>query len=184
MTGCERIRKLLSQLTEAHVTIENLTDSGDMSFTLRRDELLSICASPLQEMQDMIKNALTAAGEGTTVSAVEIVGGGMRMQVVQQALLDVIGQDVTIGAKFDDGSAALGCAILANNMTKPSDSVNADMNGQSASQPEVTSTQEAISTDNGPENHSDDNMDVIQPLDESVAMEVTTPPLLFTRYVH
>ena len=37
LLGCERIRKLLSQLPESSITVENMTDAGDVSFTLKRD---------------------------------------------------------------------------------------------------------------------------------------------------
>jgi tetratricopeptide (TPR) repeat protein len=129
MSGCERVRKLLSQLTEAQVTVENLTDAGDVSFSLRREELAAICAEPLLELQNLVRAALAAAAspeggapegvEGSnagpvSIAAAEILGGGMRMQVAQAALLEALGEGVSIGAKFDDGSAALGGCILVN----------------------------------------------------------------------
>ena len=98
MSGCERIRKLLSQLTEAQITVENLTDGGDISFSLKRDELTSICAEPLRALEGLVRAAVSDAGLGEQNPAgaggvfVEILGGGMRMQVAQNVLLGVFGE--------------------------------------------------------------------------------------------
>ena len=43
LLGCERIRKLLSQLPESSITVENMTDAGDVSFTLKRDGMYTTC---------------------------------------------------------------------------------------------------------------------------------------------
>lgn len=94
MAGCERIRKLLSQLTEAQVTVENLTDSGDVNFTLKRDELSDICAAPLQQLRSMLSATVAKTGisVGDSSVCVEILGGGMRMQVSQQIVHEVFGE--------------------------------------------------------------------------------------------
>ena len=104
MSGCERLRKLLSQLTEAQITVENLTDSGDINFSLRREELSHICAKPLQDFKLLIQNAVSAVHSacaanpllspdgGNEISAIEVLGGGVRMQVVQNAIFEVLGE--------------------------------------------------------------------------------------------
>lgn len=95
MSGCERIRKLLSQLTEAQITVENLTDGGDISFSLKRDELTSICAEPLRALEGLVRAAVAEAGLDDPNAGgvfVEILGGGMRMQVAQNVLLGVFGE--------------------------------------------------------------------------------------------
>jgi len=81
--SCERVRKLLSQLPEAQVTVENLTDAGDMSFNLKRDELSSLCKPLLELFKAEIYSAIDAAGLAVNdISAVEVLGGGVRMQVI------------------------------------------------------------------------------------------------------
>ena len=60
--GCERIRKLLSQLPEASITVENMSDSGDVNFSLKRNDLTSMCANLLEAFKVLIKKALTSAG--------------------------------------------------------------------------------------------------------------------------
>ena len=99
--GCERIRKLLSQLPESSITVENMSDSGDVNFTLKRDDLLKLCADELKRFKELIKSALVTAGvvigggegsEENQLGAVEVLGGGVRMQVVQMAIQSVVGE--------------------------------------------------------------------------------------------
>ena len=66
--GCERIRKLLSQLPESSITVENMSDNGDVNFSLKRDELSVMCAELLEGFKAVIRSALTKAG---------IAAGGM-----------------------------------------------------------------------------------------------------------
>lgn len=60
--GCERIRKLLSQLPESSITVENMSDSGDVNFSLKRNDLTSMCTNLLEAFKALIKKALTSAG--------------------------------------------------------------------------------------------------------------------------
>lgn len=121
LTGCERLRKLLSQLPEASITVENLTDDGDMNFSMKRDEFASISADLLAKFQELIRSALTSAGiecspgdalPESTIAGIEILGGGSRMPIVQNILQKFFFQGIPLGAKFDDASVALGAALL------------------------------------------------------------------------
>ena len=64
--GCERIRKLLSQLPESSITVENMSDNGDVNFSLKRDELSLMCADLLNGFKALIRQALLAAGVTST----------------------------------------------------------------------------------------------------------------------
>jgi len=113
LSSCERLRKLLSQLSEASVTVENLTDNGDMSFSLRRDELSSLCGALLNRFKGLIREIIKETNISVeAVSNVEVLGGGVRMQVVQAAIWEVLGEGKPLGAKLDDVSIALGGALL------------------------------------------------------------------------
>lgn len=121
LSGCERLRKLLSQLAEGIVTVENLTDNGDVTFTMKREEFMEISSDLLQRLRSLIRKAWDEAivslkssamsaetkadtnGEATDeipssvdvdseVKYVEIFGGGLRMPIVQNLLYDVFGQ--------------------------------------------------------------------------------------------
>lgn len=166
MAGCERIRKLLSQLTEAQVTIENLTDSGDVHFSLKRDELAAICAAPLQQLRALVNAAVAASyiSVGDNSVFVEILGGGMRMQVAQQVLFDIFGENTHMGAKFDDGSAALGGALVANHTAElKAAAIAATFAATETPITSATPADEASSTEEG--SHSVENL-------ETVSMEI------------
>jgi hypothetical protein len=113
------MRKLLSQLPESSITVENMSDNGDISFTMRRDDFANACKDILGKFKDLISSAISNAGvslplgENSDIAAVEILGGGVRMQIVQAVIFDIVGKDTHLGAKFDDGSIALGAALLA-----------------------------------------------------------------------
>lgn len=115
LSGTERLRKLLSQLPEAQITVENLSDSGDLSFSMRRDEMAGVCQELLQRFKTLLTDTLRRAfGPALTdLYAVEVLGGGARMQVVQGVIAEVVGPDVSLGAKMDDASVALGAALLS-----------------------------------------------------------------------
>ena len=90
LTACERLRKLLSQLPTSHVSVENLSDDfGDETLHLSRDELSSLCEeSLLKPLQELINSALEKANiSAADVFAVEALGGGMRMPIVQSLVL-------------------------------------------------------------------------------------------------
>jgi hypothetical protein len=116
LAGCERLRKLLSQLPEAQVTVEHLAEDTDISLSIRRDELSTLCASQLARFKDLLNTALFTEANGITLGAslgaVEVLGGGARMQVVQQVIHSVVGQALPFGFKLDDSAVALGAALL------------------------------------------------------------------------
>ena len=114
LAGCEKIRKLLSQIKESRVTVENLTDAGDASFDLTRDKLAEICSDVLSKFKEHLNTALNCAISASDVAAVEILGGGLRMQVVQAIVTEVFGVEMTLGAKLDDSSVAYGAALAVS----------------------------------------------------------------------
>jgi tetratricopeptide (TPR) repeat protein len=146
LKACERLRKLLSQLAEAQVSIENVTDNGDINFSLKREELAALCSRPVQEFKDLLRSVAPA---GEAVVGVEVLGGGVRMHIVQAAITEVLGEvsrvcNVTMlhalimyddwtqkpfGAKLDDSSVALGAALVASQRRAASSIPNAAAEG-------------------------------------------------------
>lgn len=112
MRACERLRKLLSQLPTSSITVENISDSGDANVNMTREDMARICSEPLNKFSELLNSAIE--GFKDDISAIEIVGGGVRMAMVQELILSVVGKDLPLGAKLDDGSIAVGAAILAN----------------------------------------------------------------------
>ena len=108
-------------MKEASATAENLIDGIDVPLTASRDELLSLCTVPLSRLRTMLDELLTAEQlpAGSTLAAVETVGGGCRMPSVQQVLSDALaasacGAALAVdkpGAKLDDASLSTGAAL-------------------------------------------------------------------------
>jgi molecular chaperone DnaK (HSP70) len=137
IAGCERVRKLLSQLPEAAVTVENLTDNGDVNFKLTRDELKRLGEPLLKKFQNLMNDLFEDMSEIDlkNVGGVEVLGGGARMVIVQTIICEIfkenqninnttsggisatssITQRKTLGAKLDDGAVALGGALICKN---------------------------------------------------------------------
>merc|ERR1711871_1291617 len=112
LVGCEKIRKLLSQIKETKVTVENLTDGGDATFDLTRDEMSRSCDSILERFRSLLLSALSKAQlTPGDIHAIEIVGGGLRMQVVQAVVVSIFGESLPLGAKLDDNSVTYGAAL-------------------------------------------------------------------------
>jgi molecular chaperone DnaK (HSP70) len=131
----ERLRKLLSQLPEAKVTIEHLQEDTDVTLALKRDEFAALADSLLGRLKELLHTALFVQADtsrvgmdtsregtqnqeeavfpGSQLAAVEVLGGGARMPIVQQALHAVCGAQVAaFGFKLDDAAVALGAALL------------------------------------------------------------------------
>lgn len=101
LTACERLRKLLSQLPSSQVTVENMSDDyGDETLQISRDEMSSLCEeSLLKPLQDLISAALVDAKvPAADVYAVEALGGGMRMPIVQSLVLKIFSDSANVTA--------------------------------------------------------------------------------------
>ena len=114
LLGCERLRKLLSQLNDASIMIENVLEDGDKNFKMNRKELGEMCVPLLSKLNKMMQSTLDNANiKATDVDVIELLGGGSRMQIVQQVVItDIFGNNIDVGAKLDDSSLALGAALI------------------------------------------------------------------------
>ena len=115
-SAIERLRKLLSTMGEAAATAENLIDGIDAPLKLTRDELGALCAEPLARLRELLDGVLsTALLAESPLDAVEVLGGGCRMPIVQKVLVEALGAapcaaalaDKPLGAKLDDSHRVL-----------------------------------------------------------------------------
>jgi len=127
LASCERIRKLLSQLSEASVTVEHIVNDNDISLSLTREDFVKICDEQLSRLKEIVMNSLKQA-DITSIAAVELLGGGIRMPVIQQMLHELLDPlysnsnddehvrgKLQFGFKLDDGTVALGAALVCLN---------------------------------------------------------------------
>ncbi len=99
LSACERLRKLLSQLPSSQVSVENMSDDyGDETLSISRDEMSSLCEeSLLKPLQELIATALVTANiSPADVYAVEALGGGMRMPVIQSLVLNMFADSANV----------------------------------------------------------------------------------------
>ena len=109
LNGCEKLRKLLSTMRSATVTVESLAEDTDVRVDASQEDLLQANADYFARLRAMLSDLRDAS----QVDIVEIVGGGTRMQVVKDALRDIFGEGTPVGQKLDDASIAYGAALLA-----------------------------------------------------------------------
>lgn len=88
--ACEKLKKLLSTIGEASVTVENLAPEKDVNITSSRNLFEELCVLERTRVTEMLQNALETAKEkvlSADIASVEIVGGGTRIPFVQEAIL-------------------------------------------------------------------------------------------------
>jgi molecular chaperone DnaK (HSP70) len=130
LDGVNKLKTLLSQLPEGSVTVENVgANDSDLKLTATRDMLAELCQPEALALTELIQSVMDQAGVcGGTVesslTAVEVLGGGCRMPWVQQAILKskyvVAANHVSsLSHSFDDTSAALGAALIGEEYTQP-----------------------------------------------------------------
>lgn len=116
--ACEKLKKLLSTIAEASVTVENIAQDKDMTIKISRDTFEHLCAAERGRISQMVQTTLTTASvSGETIASVEIVGGGTRIPFVQNAILEGVGrsQSSLIGRMLDSTTAiAVGAAYCGD----------------------------------------------------------------------
>lgn len=89
LQACEKLKKLLSTIGEAAVTVENIAQDRDVGIKITRDTFEQLCASESERITALVTSALTKAQVASeSISSVEIIGGGTRIPFVQRAILD------------------------------------------------------------------------------------------------
>ncbi|KAJ0405661.1 hypothetical protein ATCC90586_004464 [Pythium insidiosum] len=117
LQACEKLKKLLSTIAEAAVTVENIAQDRDYTLKTTREVFERLCAADAQRLHALVASALSSAAiDAGAVASVEIVGGGTRIPFVQAALLSALGDRADaaqlIGRMLDSTTAvAVGAAF-------------------------------------------------------------------------
>ncbi|KAG7386023.1 hypothetical protein PHYPSEUDO_000878 [Phytophthora pseudosyringae] len=118
--ACEKLKKLLSTIGEASVTVENLAPEKDINISISRQVFEELCAAERARVTEMLQKALETAKESVSsadIVSVEIVGGGTRIPFVQEAIIAAFPAEqqrntALIGRMLDSTTAiALGAAF-------------------------------------------------------------------------
>ena len=83
-----------------------------------RDLLNTLLNTPVPVVVPMEQQQQADICPGTNLAAIEILGGGARMQIVQQVIHTVCGTTLPLGFKLDDAAVALGSALLSTQALK------------------------------------------------------------------
>lgn len=111
LDGCQKLKHLLSQLTDGSVTVENIQDT-DVRLTLSRQVLTELCQNEAEALKQLIHKAVDGVDK---IDVVEVVGGGCRIPWVKDMVLDEVAGVETLSHSLDDTSGALGAALLLTN---------------------------------------------------------------------
>ncbi|RHY95118.1 hypothetical protein DYB37_007353 [Aphanomyces astaci] len=111
--ACEQLKKLLSTIPEAIVTVENLVPDADIALSISKSEFEHLGRAETAGLRTLLEGLFAdVAASPSDISMVEVVGGGTRMPVVQDAISAAIGTHVTLGRMLDSATAvAIGAAF-------------------------------------------------------------------------
>jgi molecular chaperone DnaK (HSP70) len=114
LRGVDRLRKLLGTMPTAEVTVENIAEDCDVRISVSRSELAEISAPIIDKIKKMVAEVIEASGVvPTEFSSVEILGGGTRIPMVQEAIMEVMqNNNLVFGQKLDSSAIAYGSALL------------------------------------------------------------------------
>lgn len=113
LTQCEKAKKVLSSVAEAPIVCENLVEDTDVRFKVLRSDMEQLCKPMIDRVHEVVASAIGAAGVALdAIHAVELVGGGSRAPMVQQAVASAAGVEKSkLGFTLDSASAvAVGAA--------------------------------------------------------------------------
>ncbi|KAF4040169.1 Hsp70 protein [Phytophthora infestans] len=126
--ACEKLKKLLSTIGEASVTVENLAPEKDINISISRNVFEELCSAERARVTELLQKALETSKETVSsadIASVEIVGGGTRIPFVQEAIIAAFPAEqqrnnALIGRMLDSTTAiALGAAYSTEAATKP-----------------------------------------------------------------
>ena len=111
-SACEKLRKVLSANSDAHINVECLVEDYDLSSSLTREALETLTAPLLDRIQAVCSRALQESGLDQ-VHSVEIVGGGTRMPYVQTRIAQAFRLESVSRTMNAEESVARGCSVQA-----------------------------------------------------------------------
>ena len=117
LEGAQKLKHLLSQLTEGSLTVENVgSNDSDLQLTATRALLVDICQPEQAALVELVQSVV----KDSHVTSIEVLGGGCRIPWVKEVILQATNQDngssqLSLSYSLDDTSAALGAALLGEN---------------------------------------------------------------------
>lgn len=114
LDAIERMRKVLSANMESSINIECLLEDEDMNYTLKREEFENLIKDSIHQIQDTLNSLKDLlVKKGIKYSDVEIIGGGSRIPIVQQMIMDTFKVDQVMRTMNASECIARGCALMS-----------------------------------------------------------------------
>eukprot|EP01060_Flectonema_neradi_P037543 TRINITY_DN7591_c0_g1_i1.p1 TRINITY_DN7591_c0_g1~~TRINITY_DN7591_c0_g1_i1.p1 ORF type:complete len:704 (+),score=171.62 TRINITY_DN7591_c0_g1_i1:121-2232(+) len=116
----KNLKKLTEVLTVKKDASGFILQNPEIPISITRDDLENVNGGYFEMLENMmakcIKNAKWTIDD---IDAVELVGGGSRMPILQERIAEYV-KPVTLGHQLDkDEAIALGAAVVSANITKP-----------------------------------------------------------------
>ena len=114
-----KVKHVLSANTEIPVQMDSLHDDVGLKTTVKRSQLEELSKDLLVRTSAPIGKVLSMANKTVAdLTGIELVGGGMRIPIVQQELQKSLGDNLELGLHINaDESFALGAAFAGANIS-------------------------------------------------------------------
>jgi heat shock protein 4 len=106
----EKQRKILSANSEAAINVDYIVEDNDLSYQLTREKLEELAGPVVERFRALLESLKAQIKE--PIHSIEIVGGGTRIPIIQRAIQEVFGTDVSRTLNASE-CVARGCAIQA-----------------------------------------------------------------------
>ena len=117
MTGCEKLKKVLSANAQAPLNIESIMEDRDVASMMTRAEFEELAKELISRVEAPLQQALDEAGMTVDdIDAVEIVGGSTRIPALKERIAAYFKKELSSTLNQDEAVArgcALQCAILS-----------------------------------------------------------------------
>mmetsp|Transcript_36340 Transcript_36340/g.58242 ORF Transcript_36340/g.58242 Transcript_36340/m.58242 type:complete len:749 (-) Transcript_36340:2257-4503(-) len=122
MGACRKLKESLSAVPEASATCESLFNDNDVRFTFKRDDLDALCKVMQDQIRQMVVDVLNECPGDVRekISKVELIGGGMRIPLVKEAISKALPETATLAYTMDSMAAsAVGASLCCAKINQP-----------------------------------------------------------------
>ncbi|KAF9974749.1 adenyl-nucleotide exchange factor sse1 [Actinomortierella ambigua] len=117
MTGCEKLKKILSANAQAPLNVESIMEDRDVSSMMTRADFEELAKDLISRVEAPLQKVLELAGlSKEDIHSVEMVGGSIRIPALKERIAAFFGRDLSSTLNQDEAvarGAALQCAILS-----------------------------------------------------------------------
>jgi len=110
LDAIEKQRKVLSANSEAVLSVDNVAEDEDLSYTLTREKFEEIITPVVKKFIQMLSELRSSIK--VPIHSIEIVGGGTRIPIIQKAIQEVFKMECSRTLNGSE-SIARGCAMQA-----------------------------------------------------------------------